>query len=77
MNMREVDGVYVRRVLAGSVADHASITRGTVILSLDDVTIKSLEDVEEVLGGLERSTDHVPVIVLEPDGTMTRKVIRP
>lgn len=77
MNMREVDGVYVRRVAAGSAADFASITRGTVILSVDDVTIKTLEDVEEVLGNLERSTEHVPVIVLEPDGTMVRKVIRP
>ena len=75
--MREVDGVYVNRVQAGSAADNASIARGTVILSLDDVTIKSLEDVEEVLGNLERSTEHVPVIVLEPDGTMARKVIRP
>ena len=77
MKLREVDGVYVNRVQAGSAADYASITRGTVILSLDDVTIKSLEDVEAVLGNLERSTEHVPVIVLEPDGTMVRKVIRP
>jgi len=77
MNLREADGVYVRRVQAGSAADYASITRGTVILSLDDVTVKSLEDVEEVLGSLERSTEHVSVIVLEPDGTMVRKVIRP
>ena len=77
MNIRRVDGVYIRRVQAGSVADNASISRGTIILSIDDVTVKSLEDVEQVVEALEPSTRRVPLIVLEPDGTMARKVIRP
>ena len=77
MNIRQVDGIYIRRVQAGSAADNASISRGTIILSVDDVTVKSLEDVEQVVEALEPSTRRVPLIVLEPDGTMARKVIRP
>jgi S1-C subfamily serine protease len=77
LNIREVDGVYVRKVQPGSAADYASIARGTILLSIDDAAVKSLEDVETVVSGLERSTERVPLIVLEPDGRMVRKVIRP
>jgi len=77
LNIREVDGVYVRQVQRGSAADYASIVRGAILLSINDATVKSLEDVEKVVDGLERSPNGVPLIVLEPDGTMARKVIRP
>lgn len=77
LSIKHVDGVYVRRVFAGSPADRSSITRGTIILQINKVPTKSVEDVEEVARELEGRTGRIPLIVQEPDGTIARKVIRP
>ncbi|MCK4607775.1 MAG: trypsin-like peptidase domain-containing protein [candidate division Zixibacteria bacterium] len=76
VGLKHVDGVYVRRVYPGSKADFASINRGTIILQVDDVPVKSLEDIEKVANELRRAR-RIPLIVQEPDGTIARKVIRP
>ncbi|MFH1686474.1 MAG: trypsin-like peptidase domain-containing protein [bacterium] len=74
---QHVPGVYVRRVAPGSAADFASVTRGTVILQVNDVSVKNLDEMEEVVAGLGRDPKRVPLMVQEPDGALTRKVLRP
>ena len=76
VGLKHVSGVYVRRVYPGTKADFASINRGTIILQIDDLPVKSLEDVESAVGELD-SARRIPLIVQEPDGTIARKVIRP
>jgi serine protease Do len=71
-----VDGLYVRRVYAGTPSDRASITQGTIILQIAKKTTKSLEDAKNVIRKLPRDTDRIALIVQEPDGTIARKVIR-
>ncbi len=76
VSSEHVPGIYVRRVFPGSAADNSSISRGTVILQIDDNTVKSLEEVERATARLSRDR-RVPLIVQEPDGTIARKVLRP
>jgi serine protease Do len=76
LSIKRVDGVYVRRVYAGSPADRASITQGTIILQVAKETTKSLEDIEKVARDLQAGTSRVALIVQEPDGTIARKIIR-
>ena len=77
IGVEHVDGVYVRRVYAGSPADNSSINRGSVILQVDKETVKSIDDLVSVSRSFQGSTDRIPLIVVEPDGTIARKVIRP
>lgn len=76
LSIEYVDGLYVRRVYPGSPADNASITRGTIILSVEDVSVKSLEDLDVARRNLPRDRRKIPLIVQGPDGTIERKVIR-
>jgi len=76
LEVEHVDGVYVRRVFPGSPADNSSITRGTIILQINNQTISSLDDMNKIIAQLKASTQQIPLIVVEPDGTIARKVIR-
>ena len=69
-------GIYVRRVYPGSAADRASISRGTIILQVDEVVVRTLEEMENSIQKLRKSTRAIGLIVQEPDGTIARKVIR-
>jgi S1-C subfamily serine protease len=71
-----VEGVYIRRVLAGSPADNASISRGTIILQVNNESVESIDDVERISRDISSKSGRVPLIVVEPDGTIARKVIR-
>ncbi len=77
ISAKHVAGVYVRQVYPGSVGDRSSIVRGTVILQIDDETTKTIEDVIKVENRLRDSSERIPVIVQEPDGAISRKVLRP
>lgn len=77
IDVEHVEGVYVRRVFPGSPADNSSIARGTVILQIANEAVQSIEDVEHVNRRLTGSSGRIPLIVLEPDGTIARKVMRP
>jgi serine protease Do len=77
LGAKEVEGVYVRRVVPGSPADNASIARGTIILQVGSQTVKSLSDIDSLRKSSPKNSDRIPLIVVEPDGTIARKVIRP
>ena len=74
---QHVPGIFVRRVTPGSPADLASIARGTIILQVNDISVRSNEEMVEVVAGFGRNSQRIPLIVQEPDGTITRKVLRP
>ncbi len=76
LSIERADGVYVRQVYAGTPADRASITQGTIILQIDQKVTKSLEDADSAIRRLEGGSDRIVLIVQEPDGTIARKVIR-
>lgn len=77
LNIDYVEGVYVSRVYAGSPADNASISRGTIIIQVNDIPVKSLSDLESVVQSLDRGKSRIPLIVQEPDGSAAMKVVRP
>jgi len=70
------NGIYVRRVYPGSAADRASISRGTIILQVDEVVVRTLKEMEDSIRRLRKSSRAIGLIVQEPDGTIARKVIR-
>ncbi len=76
LGLQHVDGVYVRRIYANSPAANSAITRGTIILQVNNVPIQSLADLRRSLTELDESVSRIPLIVQEPDGTIARKVIR-
>ncbi len=77
LGVEQADGIYVRRVYPGTPAANASITRGTVILQVNNTPVKFLDEVEQIARGLEGRRERIPLIVQEPDGTIARKVVRP
>ncbi len=74
--IEHVPGIYVRKVYGGSPADRSGISRGSVILQIDDETVKALSEVEAAAKKVTGSR-RIPIILQEPDGTVTRKVLRP
>lgn len=77
LTLDHVEGVYVRRVSSGTPADNASITRGSIILQINNETVSGVEDLDRIVSKLPSFTQRLPLIVVEPDGTIARKVIRP
>jgi len=49
---------------------------GTVIMWVNNQSVKSLGDLRQVVSGLKGSSGKIPLIVQEPDLSITRKVIR-
>ncbi len=76
LGIERIDGVYVRRVSQGGPADRSSVTRGTVIVQVNNKSVSSIEDIDRVSQEL-LAKERVALIVVEPDGTVARKVIRP
>ncbi|UCG62931.1 MAG: trypsin-like peptidase domain-containing protein [Candidatus Zixiibacteriota bacterium] len=74
--VERIDGVYVRRVARGGPADRSSISMGTVIVQVNNKSVSSIEDIDRISRELPVK-ERVALIVVEPDGTVARKVIRP
>lgn len=77
LNVSHANGVLVQRVMRGSPADNSSITIGTVILQINNETVRTIDDVRRIANSLGNSSTRIPIIVIEPDGTIARKVLRP
>ncbi len=77
LDLKPIDGIYVRRVESNSPADRASISRGTIILQIDEMPVKTIEELVRAVDKQKKSSRAVGLIVQEPDGTIARKVIRP
>ncbi|UCE24244.1 MAG: trypsin-like peptidase domain-containing protein [Candidatus Zixiibacteriota bacterium] len=77
LGIEPIEGVYVRRILTGGAADRSSISRGTIILQVNNESVTSVEDIGRIDRELAGSSRRIPLIVVEPDGTFARKVIKP
>ena len=77
LDIKHISGIYVRRVDPGSAADRSAITRGTIIMQVDEAPVESLVELARAVDKLKKSARAVGLIVQEPDGTIARKVIRP
>ncbi len=77
IGVKHIDGIYVNGVDPGSTAYRAGVTEGTIVIQLNNQVIGSLGEARRVIGQLGTSPDAVPLLVLEPDGSVARKVLRP
>ncbi|MDZ4723894.1 MAG: trypsin-like peptidase domain-containing protein [candidate division Zixibacteria bacterium] len=77
ISVRHVEGVFVTRVHPGTPADKASIIKGTVILQADNQAVESAADMQRIASQIGNNPQAVPLIVVEPGGSIARKVIRP
>ncbi len=77
LKIEPIDGVFVRRVGQGTPADISSIRRGTVILQVNNQSVSSIDDILAISDELPSSVKRIPMIVVEPDGSVARKVVRP
>lgn len=76
IDIKHVEGLYVVRVYPGTPADRASITEGTIITQVNKVAVSSTNDLKNMSAELAQMS-RISLIVLEPDGSIARKVIRP
>ena len=77
IDIDHIDGVFVRSVGFGSPAYNSSISRGTIIMQINNKTVSSIDDIVEISSSLPSSARRIPMIVVEPDGSVARKIIRP
>ena len=71
-----IEGMYVGQVTDGSPASRASIAPGTIILQVNNKVVSNVDQFNEVVSGIQNKKMRIPLIVLEPDGSIARKVIR-
>lgn len=76
LGIRHVPGVYVVRVVPGTPGYRASIAEGTIITQIDGKAVETLAEFMAQARRLDDADSRVPLIVLEPDGTIARKVLR-
>ncbi len=76
LGVPHVEGVYVSRVYPNSPADRASITEGSIIKLVNNEQVTSTAEIITADKSLGENA-RVPLIVLEPDGSIARKVVRP
>jgi serine protease Do len=71
-----VDGLYVIRVYPGTPAYRASVEAGSVIMKVDKETVADVATLETLTRRLSPAENRIPIIVLEPNGAIARKVLR-
>lgn len=76
LGIRWVEGVYVTKVYPGTPADRASITEGTIIMQVNNSEVESAGDVARIARQVGNNGGKIPLIVIEPGGSMARKVVR-
>jgi serine protease Do len=72
-----VEGLYVLRVYPGSSAYVASVEAGSVIMKVENESVVSVRALQQLVNRLDASKTRLAVIVLEPNGAIARKVLRP
>ncbi len=75
--MKNITGVYVAKVYPGTSADRASVAEGTIITNINGRDVESIGDIADISKALPEAGVRIPLIVLEPDGRIARKTLRP
>lgn len=68
-------GVYVREVKKGSAAENAGLKKGDIIVSINDITVKNTDDVEEILDYTRAGTTGTIGIKRLQDNTYVDKTL--
>lgn len=76
-NMEYFEGVYVRRVSRGSPSDKSEIMPGSVITQVDNREVKNLSELQAVAGDLQGRATAIPVLLVDPRGSIEYRAIRP
>jgi S1-C subfamily serine protease len=70
-------GVYIDRVARGSQADKAGIQPGSIITQVDKGEIGNLQELQRTAERLRGSRTAVPILLIDPRGTIEYKAVRP
>ena len=70
-------GVYIDRVTRGSQADRAGIQPGSIITQVDRNDVGNLRELRTIAERLRGSRTAVPILLVDPRGTIEYKAIRP
>lgn len=70
-------GVYVNRIARNSQADRAGILPGSIITQVDNKDVKSLADLRAITQGFEKRKGAIPVLLVDPRGSIEYKALRP
>ncbi len=77
LGIKHLDGVYVTHVYPGTPADRASVAEGTIITQVNNQPVGDLNALIGVARVIGSQAARIPLIVIEPDGSIARKVLRP
>lgn len=70
-------GVYINRIGRGSSAYRAGIMPGSIITQVDNVEVKNLVDLQNAVEGLQGRTKAIPLLLVDPSGSIEYKALRP
>jgi len=70
-------GVYINRVARGSQADKAGILPGSIITQANNEEIRNLIELQTVAEQIQDRTKAIPLLLVDPRGSIEYKAIRP
>ncbi|MFH2036705.1 MAG: trypsin-like peptidase domain-containing protein [Candidatus Zixiibacteriota bacterium] len=70
-------GVYIYRVERGSRAYRAGILPGSIITQIDNKEVKNLEDLLALMETVRIGKKSIPLLLVDPRGSIEYKAIRP
>ncbi len=70
-------GVYIYSVSRGSRAYKAGILPGSIITQIDGKEAKNLSEFQEIAGKIDINKRNVPLLLVDPRGSIEYKAIRP
>jgi serine protease Do len=70
-------GIYVNRIVRNSQADRAGILPGSVITQVDNKDVKNLDDLRAITQDLAGRKGAVPILLVDPRGSIEYKALRP
>jgi len=76
-NMEYFEGVFVRRVGRGSPSDKSEIMPGSVITQVDNREVRNLDELQAVARELQGRATAIPVLLVDPRGSIEYRAIRP
>lgn len=70
-------GVYINRVSRGSSAYRADIMPGSIITQVNNLEVKNLDDLQSAAQSIRDMKKAIPVLLVDPRGSIEYKAIRP
>ncbi|HDL04280.1 MAG: hypothetical protein DRP46_07820 [Candidatus Zixiibacteriota bacterium] len=77
INSEYFPGVFINRVSRGSQAYRAGVMPGSVITQVDNREVKNLADLQIIANSLNGQSKAIPLLLVDPGGSIEYKAIRP